>query len=159
MTDLYIGTKLINAEPMTRAAYNVFRGWELPADENGDDEGYLVEYLDGGKPNTNTHAGYVSWSPKAQFDNAYRKTTGMSFGLSVEAVKKGKKIARAGWNGKGMFLIYIFPYINDQYTIIEKSGIVGTLAPYLAMKTADNQLVPWLASQTDILADDWCILE
>lgn len=159
MTDLYIGTKLINAEPMTRAAYNVFRGWELPADENGDDEGYLVEYLDGGKPNTNTHAGYVSWSPKAQFDNAYRKTTGMSFGLAVEAVKKGKKIARAGWNGKGMFLIYIFPYINDQYTIIEKSGIVGTLSPYLAMKTADNQLVPWLASQTDILADDWCILE
>ena len=159
MTDLYIGTKLINAEPMTCAAYNVFRGWELPADENGDDEGYLVEYLDGGKPNTNTHAGYVSWSPKAQFDNAYRKTTGMSFGLAVEAVKKGKKIARAGWNGKGMFLIYIFPYINDQYTIIEKSGIVGTLAPYLAMKTADNQLVPWLASQTDILADDWCILE
>ena len=58
-----------------------------------------------------------------------------------------------------MFLIYIFPYINDQYTIIEKSGIVGTLAPYLAMKTADNQLVPWLASQTDILADDWCIVE
>ena len=159
MTDLYIGTKLINAEPMTRAAYNVFRGWELPADENGDDEGYLVEYLDGGKPNTNTHAGYVSWSPKAQFDNAYRKTTGMSFGLAVEAVKKGKKIARAGWNGKGMLLIYIFPYINDQYTIIEKSGIVGTLAPYLAMKTADNKLVPWLASQTDILADDWCILE
>ena len=42
MSDLYIGTKMINAEPMTRAAYNVFRGWELPADENGDDEGYLV---------------------------------------------------------------------------------------------------------------------
>ena len=38
----YIGTKLINAEPMTRAEYNVFRGWELPADENGDDEGYLL---------------------------------------------------------------------------------------------------------------------
>ena len=107
MSDLYIGTKMINAEPMTRAAYNVFRGWELPADENGDDEGYLVEYLDGGKPNTTTHAGYVSWSPKEQFDNAYRKTSGMSFGLAVEAVKKGKKIARAGWNGKGMFLFLV----------------------------------------------------
>lgn len=159
MSETYIGTKLIKAEDMTRAEYNAFRGWELPADENGADEGYLVEYLDGGKPNTTTHAGYVSWSPKKQFDNAYRKTTGIPFGLAVEAVKKGKKIARAGWNGKGMFLIYIFPYINDQYTIIEKSGIVGTLAPYLAMKTADNQLVPWLASQTDILADDWCIVE
>ena len=159
MSETYIGTKLIKAEVMTRAEYNAFRGWELPTDENGADEGYLVEYLDGGKPNTTTHAGYVSWSPKEQFDNAYRKTSGMPFGLAVEAVKKGKKIARAGWNGKGMFLIYIFPYINDQYTVIEKDGIVGTLAPYLAMKTADNQLVPWLASQTDILADDWVIVE
>ena len=156
---MYIGTKLINAEPMTRAEYNVFRGWELPADENGEDEGYLVEYLDGGKPNTTTHAGYVSWSPKEQFDKAYRQTAGMPFGLAVEATKMGKKVARHGWNGKGMFLIYIFPYINNQYSVIEKDGIVGTLAPYIAMKTADNQLVPWLASQTDILADDWLIVE
>ena len=159
MPETYIGTKLIKAEVMTRAQYNVFRGWELPTDENGDDEGYLMDYVDGGKPNTTTHAGYVSWSPKEQFDNAYRKTSGMPFWMAVEAMKKGHKVARAGWNGKGMFLIYIFPYINDQYTVIEKDGIVGTLAPYLAMKTADNQLVPWLASQTDILADDWCIVE
>ena len=45
----YIGVKLINAIDMTRAAYNILRDWELPADENGDDAGYLVEYLDGGK--------------------------------------------------------------------------------------------------------------
>ena len=148
MPELYIGTKLIHAIPMNRQRYNDFRGWKVPADENPDDEGYLVEYLDGGKPNTELYAGYVSWSPKEQFDNAYRKTTGMSFGLAIEVVKKGHKVARSGWNGKGMFLIYI-----------EKDGIVGTLAPYLAMKTTDNQLVPWLASQTDILADDWCIVE
>lgn len=156
---MYIGTKLINAEPMTRAEYNTFRGWELPSNEDGTDEGYLVEYLDGGKPNTSTHAGYVSWSPKEQFEAAYRKTTGLSFGLAVEALKKGHKVARSGWNGKNMFLLYIFPYINTQYTVVEKDAIVGTLAPYLAMKTADNQLVPWLASQTDILADDWQIIE
>lgn len=68
----YIGTKTIIAEAMTRAAYNTFRGWTLPADENGADEGYLVEYQDGGKPNVPGRAGYVSWSPKEQFDNAYR---------------------------------------------------------------------------------------
>lgn len=51
----YIGTKPINAKPMTRAAYNTLRGWALPADENGDDAGYLVEYMDGGKAN---HRGY-----------------------------------------------------------------------------------------------------
>lgn len=67
----FIGVKLINAKPMTRAEYNVFRGWELPADENGDDEGYLVEYVDGGKANTAEYAGYVSWSPKDVFERAY----------------------------------------------------------------------------------------
>ena len=163
MSDLYIGTKMINAEPMTRAAYNVFRGWELPADENGDDEGYLVEYLDGGKPNTTTHAGYVSWSPKEQFDNAYRKTTGIPFGLAVEAVKKGKKIARAGWNGKGMFL-FLVPGSTFKVNRAPLLGIYpeGTEINYHAhidMKTADGTIVPWLASQTDVLADDWIVVE
>ncbi|WP_282265584.1 hypothetical protein [Stenotrophomonas sp. PS02298] len=56
---------------MTRQAYNDYRGWTLPADENGDDPGYMVEYLDGGKPNHADHVGYISWSPQAQFDAAY----------------------------------------------------------------------------------------
>ena len=163
MSDLYIGTKMVNAEPMTRAEYNAFRGWELPADENGADEGYLVEYLDGGKPNTTTHAGYVSWSPKEQFDNAYRKATGMSFGLAVEAVKKGKKIARAGWNGKGMFL-FLVPGSTFKVNRAPLLGIYpeGTEINYHAhidMKTADGTIVPWLASQTDVLADDWIVVE
>jgi len=67
----YIGTKLINATPMNRQDYNTFRGWTLPAGENGADEGYLVEYTDGGSRNTEAYKGYVSWSPKEQFDNAY----------------------------------------------------------------------------------------
>lgn len=163
MSEKYIGTKLIKAEDMTRAEYNAFRGWELPADENGADEGYLVEYLDGGKPNTTTHAGYVSWSPKEQFDNAYRKTTGMSFGLAVEALKKGHKVARAGWNGKGMFL-FLVPGSTFKVNRAPLLGIYpeGTEINYHAhidMKTADNKVVPWLASQTDVLADDWCIVE
>lgn len=69
----YKGTKTINAVPMTRAVYNEFRGWTLPEDENGDDEGYLVEYVDGGKPNTTVYKGYVSWSPKEQFEKAYKE--------------------------------------------------------------------------------------
>lgn len=69
--DTFVGTKMVNATPMTRAEYNDFRGWQLPADENGADEGYLVEYLDGGKPNTPQYASYVSWSPKVQFEAAY----------------------------------------------------------------------------------------
>jgi len=72
----YIGTKIIKAEPMTRLAYNQYRGWELPADENGDDEGFLVEYVDGGKANVPGRAGYVSWSPKDVFERAYREFDG-----------------------------------------------------------------------------------
>ena len=68
----YIGTKEINALPMSRQEYNDFRGWKLPDDENGTDEGYLVEYLDGGKGNTPQYNGYVSWSPKDVFERAYK---------------------------------------------------------------------------------------
>lgn len=67
----YIGTKTVHATPMNRADYNTYRGWELPSNENGADEGYLVEYTDGGTGNDSRHVGYISWSPKAQFETAY----------------------------------------------------------------------------------------
>lgn len=163
MAQTYIGTKLIHAEPMTRQAYNDFRGWTLPADEDGTDEGYLVEYLDGGKPNTEMYAGYISWSPKEQFEKAYRKTSGLPFGLAVEAMKLGKKVARTCWNGKGMF-VFLVPGSQFKVNRAPLLGIYpeGTEINYHAhidMKTADNKVVPWLASQTDVLADDWCIVE
>jgi hypothetical protein len=53
--------KEVDATPMTRGAYNIYRGWKLPADENGADLGYLVRYKDG----------YLSWSPKKQLDEGY----------------------------------------------------------------------------------------
>lgn len=71
MIKKYIGIKEILAKPMTRLEYNDYRGWELPTNEDGADEGYLVEYLDGGKPNHPNHVGYISWSPKAVFERAY----------------------------------------------------------------------------------------
>jgi len=57
----YIGVKRIEARPMTRGDYNVYRGWQIPANENPADEGYLVKYRDG----------YESWSPKEIFEEAY----------------------------------------------------------------------------------------
>ena len=58
----YIGTKVIDAEPMTRGEYNKYRGWDIPENENPNDAGYRVVYPDG----------YVSWSPKDVFENTYR---------------------------------------------------------------------------------------
>ena len=163
---------MIAAKPMTRAAYNDYRGLTLPANEDGADAGYLVEYLDGGKANDSRHVGYISWSPKKQFDEAYRETSGMPFGLALEAMKKGHRVARAGWNGKGMWLAYMSgmslpPYstqgtdrkVNDRTARwIGEDTPLETL-PYIAMWTADKKWLPgWLASQTDMLADDWHVV-
>lgn len=69
----YIGTKVIQAWAMTLGEYNAYRGWQPPVGEAQAAPGYLVEYLDGGKNNDQRHIGYISWSPKEQFDNAYRE--------------------------------------------------------------------------------------
>ena len=149
----YIGTKLINAKPMTRDEYNIFRGWVLPADENGCDDGFLVEYTDGGAANTNDYAGYVSWSPKDVFERAYKPIDGLPFGLAIDALKQGLRVARPGWNGKGMWLELIG---SSDYQI---ESMDKQLLPWIGMKTADDKFVPWLASQTDVLAEDWIILK
>jgi hypothetical protein len=67
----YVGTKVVRALPMNRLAYNNLRGWDLPRDEDGTDEGYLVEYVDGGQANVQGFTGYISWSPKAVFEQSY----------------------------------------------------------------------------------------
>ena len=162
MPKQFIGTKLIRAVAMTRAAYNDFRGWPLPADELGADDGYLVEYLDGGKPNTSTHAGYVSWSPKEQFDAAYRDCAAMTLGLAVEAMKRGEKVARAGWNGKGMFAYYVPANAYPAQTGAAKTHFGdGGMVPYnhyMALKGADDTVSTWAPSGSDTLAEDWQIV-
>ena len=156
----YIGVKEINAKPMKRQAYNDLRGWTLPAMENGDDDGYLVEYVDGGQANTPDFKGYVSWSPNDVFERAYKRTEGLTFGLALEALKRGSKVARKGWNGKGMWLAHIAGWSWHVNPKINKPMAASSLhpAPWIGMKTADEYFVPWLASQTDLLSEDWEIL-
>ena len=72
----------------------------------------------------------------------------MNFGSALEAVQDGAKIARAGWNGKGMWVALQVPDANS------KMG-----RPYLYIKSVDGLLVPWAPSQTDILAKDWEIAD
>jgi hypothetical protein len=68
----------------------------------------------------------------------------MNFGEALENLKLGKRVARKGWNGKGMWLELQTPDAHSKMSL-----------PYIYMKTADNHLVPWLASQTDMLSDNW----
>lgn len=124
----YIGTKIIQAEPQERDGA----------------PGYKVRYPDG----------YESWSPAAAFDEAYRVTSAMTFGDAVHMLKLGKRVARAGWNGKGLWLELQVPDAGSKMTL-----------PYIFMSYPDDAQntpgarVPWLASQTDVLAQDWALLD
>jgi Protein of unknown function (DUF2829) len=85
----------------------------------------------------------------------------MNFGQAIECLKSGQRVQRAGWNGRNMFLVYV-PGTKDaklnEGTPYEKalnSNIV-TINPHIDMYTATGEFQPgWLASQTDMLADDW----
>ncbi|MFW6855365.1 DUF2829 domain-containing protein [Burkholderia gladioli] len=152
----YIGTKIVNAKGISRGEYNTLRGWSIPADENPADEGYLVEYADGGQANHPEFAGYISWSPKEVFERSYRATDCMPLGSAIEALKAGKRVARAGWNGKGMWLALVpsWSYNPDSHGA-DVYSLGCEKLPWIGMKTADGKFVPWLASQTDMLAEDW----
>jgi len=83
----------------------------------------------------------------------------MNFSDALTAVKLGHKISRGGWNGKGMFL-FLVPGSTFEVNRAPLLGIYpkGTKVQYRAhidMKTATGEIVPWVASQTDLLADDW----
>lgn len=89
----------------------------------------------------------------------------MDFGAAIRSLKLGDKVAREGWNGKGMFLYYV-PAASYPAHRNEKGTMIGVFpddmvpyGAYIAMKTAQNNVVPWLASQTDVLAEDWVRLD
>lgn len=145
MTRMFIGTKIITA-------------WR---DTKDGKDGYSVKYEDG----------YTSWSPKETFEAAYRVIEGtgqaLTFGDAVVMLKAGKKVARAGWNGKRMFLIHvpgsdsIEPRAGTPYAdlMVSPTGVV-TINGHIEMKMATGEMQPgWLASQTDMLATDWQVVE
>lgn len=83
----------------------------------------------------------------------------MNFGEALELLKKGGKVCRGGWNGKNMFLFLVpgsqFKVNGPPLLGIYPEGTEIDYCPHIDMKTADGKVVPWLASQTDVLAEDW----
>lgn len=122
--------------------------------------------------------GYLSHSPRAVFDDGYspisdanadvHPTTGLSFGFALFALKNGERVCRAGWNGKGMWLALTPGHLNlpaekfwnpHNRAFAEQNGGAATVLPSITMKTATGEiLMGWLASQTDMLAEDWMVL-
>jgi hypothetical protein len=96
----------------------------------------------------------------------------MNFGDALNLLKRGGKVCRLGWNGKDMFLIFIKGTDWKVSTIREQTQFLRSILPnldinkdaprflpWIGIKTADNCFVPWLASQPDILADDWEVIK
>lgn len=159
----YIRLNNVEAEPMKfgefKAKYPKSGGANVERDAN--DDGYVIFYR-GGE--------YVSWCPKKEFDDVSRPCDGMTFGDAIEAMKRGMKVCRKGWNGKGMWICIplcdgpkeipatgIWGKPNAEYA--EKNGGTVKVMPYVTMKTADGSIVMgWLASQTDMLSEDWRVV-
>ena len=159
----YIGTKLIEAEAAVRyympngSKVTVANSQEISEEEHlqlaeclAAENGYRVKYPDG----------YESWSPKDVFEEAYRPINGMNFGLALEAAKKGKRIARRGWNGKHQYveLATGISYVNDDGDIVNAGHAAIGNAALAFVGTLGVQL-GWLASQADMLAEDWYIVD
>lgn len=150
----FIGTKIVKAAPALwlddgkgNVRIELLRNNPMPMPGDAVDMGYKVVYEDG----------LESWSPQDVFEKAYRKASGMNFGMAIEALKMGIAVARKGWNGKGIYLELQEPDEHSKMTL-----------PYIYIVTdslitdnphAPKGRVPWLASQTDMLADDWYIVE
>lgn len=97
--------------------------------------GYIVMYKDG----------YTSFSPADPFEEAYRGAEySLSFGNVLFGLEEGQRYQRAGWNGSDMFIALQTPTPESMMTL-----------PYIWMFTAQGEHVPWLASQSDMLAKDW----
>ena len=133
----YIGTKIIMARP----------------EVSGGQSGYKVVYADG----------YRSWSPSKAFEEAYREISGLTFGLAIEALKKGHKVSRAGWNGKGMFLFLVpgsvFQVNRPPLLGIYPEGTEINYRPHIDIKNVDGSISTWVPSIGDVMAEDWAIIE
>lgn len=96
-------------------------------------------------------------------DDLQRQATGFSFGAVLPRLKDGERIARRGWNGKGMFVYYVPAASYPVQTGAAKAHFgEGSLVPYrayLALKTADDDVATWAPSCSDVLADDWFVLD
>lgn len=163
---------VVHAAPMNLGQYNLYQGWTIPEDENPSDEGYLVVH---GK-DTDDHS--ETWTPKKQFDENYSEIKqnftgeGRGFDWAIQQLKLGNRVARTGWNGKGMFVVMMpslwlppknsqeeGPKVNDRTAVHIGDDAPLDCQPYLAMYNAQKQWIPgWLASQSDMLCDDWILV-
>lgn len=164
----YFRKSLVRAEKMTRLQYNNLRGWPVPLDEDGSDIGYIVEDINA-QGNTKEYEGYISWVPEQVFKNTFHKMNNrkyFNYGIALEHLKNGLKVARKGWNGTNMFIYYVpaakYPINrNKNKTMLKYADSEGYIEyqPYLALKTVNDTISTWVASISDTFAEDYYIVK
>lgn len=162
----YIGTKQVEAEPMTMGeAYE--KGFlhrdAVLCDGDKEREGYHVKYKDG----------YESWSPADPFEAAYRDISSeMDFGDAVTLLKAGSALRRKGWNGKGLFVIKQVPAHIDSEVIpkmqslpqsakdliLKGKGFIDYTSQCLIYNENTGRADSWVPSISDVFAEDWEIV-
>lgn len=136
LMEMYLGAKIVKARPMLAGQAVVLLNREISvANADAEGNGYLVEYEDG----------YQSWSPKEQFEKAYRRTSGMTFGLATEAMLKGMLCELPGWEDKSIGIQ--LPGDNS----------VSTLPYYY--QTSQGLTLPWIPSHIELLSTAWRLTE
>lgn len=149
-----LGEALENRQPTEYPSTNVEK------ENTMNDE--LKEYVDqccrANKPDT--LPGQMARAAKIQCETiAHPVLDNMTFGQALTLLKQGIRVARKGWNGKGMFLYLVngstFKVNRPPLLGIYPEGTEINYGAHIDMKTADDTCVPWLASQTDVLAEDW----
>lgn len=162
----YICTKMIHAVPTKMVNGCPWpEGLPLPeirevpeiCDCSGNIKVPATAIEDGYMYTTSPEDKYPQFMTKDEFEKMCRSAEDMTFGDALEAVKQGQRIARKGWNGKGMYIFLAFEpdFITDADISLDVE--VGDM---LVLKTAQNTFQPgWLASQSDMLAEDWYIVE
>lgn len=85
----------------------------------------------------------------------------MNFSQALDAMKMGQRLARSGWNGRGMFVFYVAgaDFVVNLQPMLSVVGEQVAYRPHIDMKDAEGKVGPWTPSQTDILADDWVVVE
>ena len=144
---LYIGTKIVKAMPMTMTKAQEMLGREIkPA--TVEEDGYLVEYKDG----------YMSWSPKSVFEEAYHEANSVNFGRAVALLKAGHAVKRKSWSGS-KFLYYVpsasYPAMTDVAKSIMNEERKVSYKEYIAIRCKDGDVGFYTPTQCDVLANDW----
>ena len=157
----FVGTQMISAVEMTRGEYNEYREWKVPENENPTDEGYLLENKEL-TSNDERHVGYISWLPKNEFEKIYCAEGHLTFSQALDFAKNGELICRKGWNGKNQYVLVIkgdcvCKSINECYGDDEEKMSQVNVDDALYLKNAQDTLIPWVPSQGDLFAEDWCM--